>query len=453
MCSNSPRNRQKEVNAALSDLIVYPAQGLQGVVEVPGDKSISHRALLLGAIADGPSHLANLNPGGDCQATLGCLRQLGVKVEIGDETTIIWGRGLCGLRPPARPLDCRNSATTMRLLAGLLAGRPFDSVLTGSEQLMRRPMDRVITPLRAVGADVSSLDGAHPPLTVRGRPLRGIDYHLPVTSAQVKSAILLAGLQADGPTTVHEPAPARDHTERLLVAMGADLRREGLSLWLRPPARLRPLGVPEDPWFIPGDLSAAAFLLVAGCLVPGSRLRVRRVGLNPTRTGLLDGLRAMGARLNATETAKEATEPWGDLEIETARLWGITVSGALTLRAVDEVPILTVAATQAQGQTVIAQAGELRLKESDRLHTLATELTKMGASVHEQADGLVIVGPTPLRGAVVDSHGDHRLAMALTVAGLVAQGQTIVRDAVCFSDSFPSFVDVFRKIGVKLVHL
>lgn len=437
----------------MSDLIVYPAQALQGVVELPGDKSISHRALLLGAVADGPGYLFNLNPGNDCRATLDCLRQLGVKIEIEEERTIVWGRGLGGLCPPLRPLDCRNSATTMRLLAGLLAGQPFDAILTGSEQLMRRPMDRIMAPLRAMGAGVTSPDGLYPPLRVYGRPLHGLDYRLPVASAQVKSALLLAGLFADGPITLHEPAPARDHTERLLRAMAADLVCEGLSLRLMPPTRLAPVGTPDHPWRIPGDLSAAAFLLVAGCLVPHSQIRVRNVGLNPTRTGLLDALQAMGAQVKITEKAGPEIEPDGDLEIETARLCGTTVRDLLTLRLVDEVPILAVAATQAQGQTTITQAGELRFKESDRLHALATGLTRMGAQLQELPDGLVIVGPTPLHGAVVDSHGDHRLAMALAVAGLVAQGQTLIRNAACISDSFPSFPDTLNCLGAGLVHV
>jgi 3-phosphoshikimate 1-carboxyvinyltransferase len=438
----------------MSDLIVQPASSLKGVVEVPGDKSITHRALLLGAVADGPSYFSNLNCGRDCLATVNCLRQLGIEIEIGGEgrLAVVRGRGLWGLQPPAQSLYCGNSATTMRLLAGLLVGQAFEAMLVGSPQLKRRPMDRVIIPLRSMGAEVTSPDGVHSPLTVHGRPLRSVEIHLPVASAQVKSAVLLAALVARVQTGIHEPAPSRDHTEVILAAMGAALTRRGLSLRMEPSTRVHPLGAEDDRWFVPGDLSAAAFLLVAGCLIPDSQVQVRRTGLNPTRTGLLEALRRMGAQVSVRNAGGDDGEPYGDLEVCTAGLQATTVDGVLTVRLIDEVPILAVAATQAQGRTMIAGAQELRVKETDRLHALRAELTRMGARIVERADGLVIEGPTPLRGTAVVSHGDHRLVMALTIAGLLATGQTIVRDAECVADSFPGFVEALGRLGADVAY-
>ncbi len=407
---------------------------LRGSVSVPGDKSISHRALLLGAIAGGASHVRGFLPSGDCRATLGCLRALGIPVEVHDATTLtVHGQGLRGLRPPTAALDCARSGTTMRLLAGILAGQVFTTTLTGDSQLLRRPMERIARPLRRMGAKIATTEG-HAPLVIRGGRMQGGEHTLPVASAQVKSAVLLAGLYAAGPTTVHQPGPARDHTERMLEAMGAHVAIDELSVTVEPPTSLAPLDLQ-----IPGDISSAAFLLVAATLLPGSKLTVESVGVTPTRDGVLDVLEAMGARVAQVNRRSWGGEPVADLRVQSAPLTATTVAGDTVVRMIDEFPILAVAATQARGRTVVRDAAELRVKETDRVAVIAGELKKMGAHVTPRPDGFAIEGPTPLHGAAVDSHGDHRLAMALTVAGLVAEGETTVRGAECAADSFPGF--------------
>ncbi len=425
-------------------LIVEGSGPLRGRVRVPGDKSISHRALLLGAIAEGETRVENWLPAGDCQATLHCLRALGVEIEQHDPTTLtVHGRGLRGLRPPTEVLDCRGSGTTMRLLAGILAAQPFESVLDGHAGLRRRPMRRIIAPLRQMGAQIEGRDDGYPPLRIHGGDLQGIDYALPVASAQVKSCLLLAGLYAEGPTTVREPGPARDHTERMLRAMGADLQVDGPVITLTPSERpLRPLRLR-----VPGDLSSAAFLLVAALLVPGSAVTIEGVGVNPTRTGLLDVLHAMGAQVELGNLRESGGEPVADLRVEAGPLRGTTIQGDLVVRMIDEFPVLAVAATQAEGRTVVRDARELRVKETDRIAAVATELRKLGAHIEERPDGFVVEGPTRLQGTVVDSHGDHRLAMALAVAGLVAEGTTVVEGAEVIGDSFPGFVEVVQGMG------
>jgi 3-phosphoshikimate 1-carboxyvinyltransferase len=426
-----------------TNLVAGPGGPLRGHVRVPGDKSISHRALLLGAIAEGTSRVKGFLPGADCLATLRAVQALGVEVEEPTPTTlVVHGRGLHGLREPDDVLDCGGSGTTMRLLTGMLAGQPFTSVLTGNAQLRRRPMGRVVEPLQCMGATVLGRQGARrPPLALRGGNLRGIDYALPVASAQVKSALLLAGLYAEGPTSLREPGPARDHTERMLKAMGGRLQRadcrgqiaEG-KLQIEPGGRLQALDVT-----VPGDFSSAAFLIVATTLVPGSEVRIESVGVNPTRTGLLDVLRAMGADLTLQDKRVVSGEPVADLTVRASELRGVKVGGAQVVRAIDEFPVLAVAATQAEGETIVRDAAELRVKETDRIATTVQELRRLGAEVAPRPDGLVVHGPTPLRGCAVHSHGDHRLAMALTVAGLIATGETLVQDVGCISDSFPGF--------------
>ncbi len=423
-------------------LTVRASGPLRGRIRVPGDKSISHRALLLGAIAQGATRVENFLPAADCLATLSCVRALGIEVErTSGRELIVRGRGLRGLREPSDVLDCRGSGTTMRLLAGILAGQPFYSVLTGSEQLRRRPMGRIAEPLRRMGATVLGRQGGRlPPLTIRGGGLRGIDYALPVASAQVKSAILLAGLYAEGPTTVHEPGPARDHTERMLRAQGARIEVRGRAVTLYPGGELAGLEVT-----VPGDFSSAAFFIAAACLVPGSELVIEEVGVNPTRTGFLEVLRAMGAEVAVENRRERGGEPVADIVVRTEGgdggppLRGVEVGGELVPRMIDEFPILAVVATQAEGETVVRDAAELRVKETDRIAAIASELRKLGAHVGERPDGFVVEGPTRLVGARVDSHGDHRLAMSLAVAGLVAEGETIVEGAECIGDSFPGF--------------
>ncbi len=332
----------------------------------------------------------------------------------------------------------------MRLLAGVLAGQPFASTLDGSEQLRRRPMRRITEPLRRMGAQIADTDG-HAPLHIRPAALRGMAHTLPVASAQVKSGILLAGLFADGPTTVSEPGPARDHTERMLRAMGARVDVDGFRVTLTPGVPLRPLDLT-----VPGDPSTAAFVLVAALLAAEGDVRVTGVGVNPTRTGLLDILAAMGGPVICERERLEGGEPVADLLVRRAALRGTEVGGDLIVRAIDEFPVLMVAATQAAGETVVRDAAELRVKETDRIAVMAAELRKLGAAIEERPDGFRIVGPQRLRGAVVQGHDDHRVAMALAVAGLVADGETVIEDAACAHDSFPGFVETMQALGAEM---
>lgn len=427
-------------------LIVHPSAPLRGRVHVPGDKSISHRALMLNSLTRGTSRVGGFLPAGDCLATLACLRALGVEIETHDDTTLtVHGRGLCGLQPPVAPLNCARSGTTMRLLAGILAGQPFASALTGAPQLLRRPMRRVVEPLRRMGAEIADTDG-HAPLTIRGRRLRSCDHTLPIASAQVKSALLLAGLYAGGPTTVRQPGPARDHTERMLAAMGAAIEVSGLTVTLAPsPSSLASLSLT-----VPGDISSAAFPLVAAALVPGSEVTVENVGVNPTRTGLLDVLRTMGADVVVTNEREQGNEPVADVTVRASGLVGVEVGGDTVVRMIDEFPVLAVAATQAHGATVVRDAAELRVKETDRIAVLVTELRALGARIDALPDGFIIEGPTPLHGAVVDSHGDHRLAMALAVASLVAEGEVVIENTECIADSFPGFIELMRRVRATI---
>ena len=434
----------------MSQITVQRAESLRGRVRVPGDKSISHRAVLLGAIAQGDSCIRGVLRGGDCLATIGCIRGLGVTVDEPDgDTLVVRGRGLDGLQEPSNPLDCRSSGTTMRLLAGLVAGAGVMTVLSGSGQLNRRPMARVAEPLRRMGATVLGRQGGRlPPLAVQGGRLHGIDYALPVASAQVKSAIVLAGLYTPELTVVHEHPQgiSRDHTERMLRAMGAPIHSLGARvLSERPTHPLQPLDLE-----IPADMSSAAFLMVAALLTPGSRVELAAVTLNPTRTGLYDVLTAMGGQLTVENAHEVAGEPVGDVVVAHAPLRGTTAAGEAVVRGIDELPILAVAATQAHGTTVVRDAAELRVKETDRIATVVEELRKLGAQIEARPDGFIVEGPTALRGCTVDSHGDHRLAMALIVAGLVADGETVVRDTDCISDSFPGFERLLVRLGGKL---
>jgi 3-phosphoshikimate 1-carboxyvinyltransferase len=430
----------------MSQLTLRSGAPLRGQVRVPGDKSISHRALLLGAIADGPSRVEGFLPAADCRVTLRLVRALGIQVEQHTPTTLtVHGQGLHGLQEPEDILDCGRSGTTIRFLAGLLAGQPFLSLLSGDAQLRGRPMGRVVEPLRRMGASVLARDGGRlPPLAIQGGGLRGIDYTLPVASAQVKSALLLAGLYADGPTTLHVPGPARDHTERMLFAMGAKLETDDWGLEIEPGGSLRALEVT-----IPGDFSSAAFLLVSALLVPGSECTIKGVGVNPTRTGLLDVVQAMGAGVTAHDARTVGGEPVADLTIRSSELRGVDVGGELVVRMIDEFPVLAVAATQAHGESVVRDAAELRVKETDRIATTVEELRRLGAKIEPRPDGFVVHGPTPLAGNAVRSHGDHRLAMALSVAGLIAKGETVVQDVDCIADSFPEFEATLAHLGAK----
>ena len=424
---------------------VRPIERLAGTVEVPGDKSVSHRAALLGALANGVTEVQGYLEGEDCLRTLTAIQMMGVEVtKKGPGHYRIAGVGLDGLVEPGDVVDCGNSGTTARLLIGLLAGQPFWTLLTGDESLRRRPMKRVVEPLGRMGATiVGRADGGRLPLAVRGaeRP-RAISYDSPVASAQVKSAILLAGLRADGPVTVTEPAPSRDHSEVMLGAFGARVERGERRVTLHPgPLRATTVQVP-------GDISSAAFLLVAGAIVRDARLTVAGVGVNPTRTGLLDVLTAMGVTVSRTAVDGPAEgERIAALSVESAEPVGTTVGGTLIPRLIDEVPALAVLAAVARGSTEIRDAGELRVKESDRIAAVTRELGKMGVRIEERPDGMVIPGGQRFRGAHVASGGDHRMAMALAVAGLVADGETVVEDVACVQTSFPTFVELVNTLA------
>ncbi len=415
---------------------IFPRGPLKGELTLPGDKSITHRAIILGSLADGVTEIAGALRGDDCRRTAVALGAMGAAIEEqGDDRLLIRGCSLHGLREPGDVLDAGNSGTTMRLLAGVLAAQPFFSVLTGDQYLRKRPMARVAAPLRSMGATILGREGGNfPPLGILGSRLKAIDYVSPIASAQVKSAILLAGLFAEGETTVTEPSLSRDHTERMFEAVGIPIRRNGLTVRTR--------GVTTVPAFrltVPGDFSAAAFFLVAALLIPGSELTLRGVGMNPTRTGLLDALASMGAAIEAGQSRVISGEPVADLFVRSQELHGTEVGGALIPRMIDEIPAFAVAAAVAKGPTIIRDAAELRVKEVDRLAALAKELRRFGAEVEERPDGLLLHGSCLLAGCECDSWGDHRIAMALAVAGLAATGSTSISDSLCVSSSFPDF--------------
>jgi 3-phosphoshikimate 1-carboxyvinyltransferase len=424
--------------------VIHASDRIRGTIRVPGDKSISHRSLLLGALAHGSTEVRGFLRSQDCLATLAALRALGVEItESADGRIEICGQGPEGLREPETVLDAGNSGTTLRLLAGLLAGRPFFSVLTGDASLCRRPMRRVVDPLTAMGATLlGRAGGQYPPLAIQGRQLSGIAWPSPVASAQVKSAILLAGLQATGETSVTEPMLSRDHTERMLTAFGVSVRREGTTVSIPGGARLRATNLA-----VPGDLSSAAFFLVAAAALPGSELLIHDAGINPTRMGALEVLEAMGARVTRERERSEGGEPVADLRIRGARLRGAKLGAELIPRLLDEIPALAIAAGLAEGETVISGAAELRVKEVDRLSAVAGELAKLGVRVAEEREGLRIVGGRRLRGAAVRSRGDHRMAMALAVAGLFADGETRVQDVACVETSFPGFAELLAEVA------
>jgi 3-phosphoshikimate 1-carboxyvinyltransferase len=429
---------------ANDSLIVNQTSGLHGTVSVPGDKSLSHRAVMFGALAKGESHVRGWLAAGDTEASLRCVQALGVRIDRHSENELtIYGTG--ALHPAAGPLDFVNAGTGIRLMAGIMAGQPFGSVLDGSEQLRRRPMKRIIAPLRLMGADITGTNDCAP-LTVKPSKLRGIRYELPMASAQVKSAVLLAGLFAEGETIVVQPGPARDHTERMLRAAGANLATEGDKVILRPGNMLHPMS-----FSVPGDFSSAAFLLVAGAIVPDSDITLTGVNLNETRTGLLDVLLEMGADITISERGLEGGEPAGTIRVRHSDLKGVEVGGDTVVRMIDEFPVLMVAALHAEGRTVVRDAQELRVKETDRLAVMTAELRKLGAEITETQDGFIIDGPQKLNGARVDGHDDHRVAMSMTIAGLVASGQTIVDDARCAGDSFPGFAETVARLGGRLV--
>jgi len=425
---------------------VAPVECVGGELTVPGDKSISHRAVMLGAVAEGTSTVNGFLEGEDCLATLAACRALGVAIDTSDGRVTIEGRGFAGLKPPDAPLDFGNSGTGLRLMTGLLAAADFDVELTGDESLKRRPMRRIIDPLAAMGATVGSSDGK-PPLKIEGgASLHGIDYSLAVASAQVKSSLLLAALSAAGRTTLRSPGPSRDHTERMLVAMGAHLEQDAESgvIAIEGPTTLAPVELE-----IPGDFSSAAFFIVAGCLGAEDGLLIKNVGINPTRTGLLTVLAAMGADIAVENSRTVGVEPVADLYVKKSRLHGIEVPPELVPLAIDEFPILFVAAAAASGRTIVRGAAELRHKECDRLAVMATALCALGGSAAELPDGLIVDGGR-LRSGRIDSHGDHRVAMALAVAALACDDAIEITNTDQVSTSFPGFVETAVLAGIDI---
>ena len=428
----------------MSSLVVRPGGPFNAAIRVPGDKSISHRALVMSAIADGKCEIQGLLEGEDCLNTARCLRALGVHCDrLAEGHWIVHGNGLGGLRRSSQPLDVGNAGTALSLLTGLLAAHPFESVVTGDESIGRRPQQRLAEPLGLLGASVTGIgERCLPPLTIRGARLSPIRYQCPQPSAQVKSAVILAALHTEGTTVFAEPAHTRDHTERMLRLFGVSVEVTGLQVAVRGPAPLKATSLT-----VPGDLSSAAFLLVAAAIIPGSRVTVPDVGINPTRTGILDLLHAMGASVTIENTRQVLSEPVADVTVEGLEcLRGAEIAGDLVPRMIDEIPIACVAACFAQGETVVRDAPQLRHKESDRIGAIASQLGRLGADITPTADGLMVRGIGRLHGGVCESLGDHRIAMSCAVAGLAAGEPVEVRDPECISTSFPGFAEILASL-------
>lgn len=423
--------------------VVNKVSYLKGETEVAPDKSISHRTVILSALAEGRSRVKNFLEAEDTLSSCDCLRSLGLTIEKQGEELIIDSPGMNGLQEPTRVLDCGNSGTTMRMLAGLLAGRPFMTILSGDASLNKRPMQRIITPLTMMGTKFMARRDNYPPLAVQGGQLQGIEYHMPVASAQVKSSLLLAGLQAEGVTAVYEDQLSRDHTERMLKAMGAQIDMQSGQVRVMPGAKLSP----QD-WEVPGDISSAAFLLVAASIVPNSEVLIKRVGINPTRDGILEILNLMGARITVQNAQTVAGEPVADLLVQSASLQAVEIQGTIIPRLIDELPVIAVAMAAAQGVSVVRDAAELRVKETDRIAAVCSQLSRMGVAIEATPDGFIVDGSkSHLCGAEVDSFGDHRIAMSLAVAGLLADQPTYINNAEAVNVSYPQFWDTIKSLS------
>lgn len=421
---------------------IKPAKKINGVLSIPGDKSISHRGVIFGSIAEGVTEIEGFLMGEDCLSTIQCFRQMGIPIEIQDDKIYIQGKGLQGLSAPKEPLDVGNSGTTIRLLTGLLAAQSFSTTITGDGSIQKRPMKRIVEPLRRMGADISGKeDGNYAPLHIQGKELRGIHYDLPVASAQVKSAILLGSLYAEGQTTIVEPARSRDHTELMMNYFGGKIKTEGVTITSEPIQQL--IGKKVS---IPGDISSAAFFLVAGAILPQSELRLTHVGINPTRNGVIQVLQRMGANIEILNPRHVSGEPVADLVIGSSSLQGTIIEGDIIPTLIDELPILAVAACFAEGITVIRDAQELKVKESNRIRTMTEELTKLGASIQETEDGMIIQGGVPLGGGTVESYGDHRVAMSLAIAGLASKEGVEILGSECVDISFPNFFEILEEL-------
>lgn len=419
---------------------------LRGTLTVSGDKSISHRAVMLGSLATGTTEIEGFLPGEDCLSTIRCFRSMGVQIEQNGSSVKVFGRGLRELTAPAGILDCGNSGTTTRLLSGVLAAQHFNSVLSGDASIQRRPMKRIMIPLRAMGADITSVSGNDcAPLSVHGKQLYGIHFNSPIASAQVKSAVLLAGLYASGQTTVTEPALSRDHTERMLRSFGAKVLTGNFEG--RPSVTVTETqNLYGTEISVPGDISSAAFFLVGASIVPGSEVVLRNVGINPTRDGVISALRAMGAKIEVLDVRNEDSEPAADLLVRYAPLHGTEIGGALIPRLIDELPVLAAAAAVAEGRTVIRDAAELKVKESNRIRTMAEGLSRLGAKVEETKDGLIIDGGAALHGGAVESYSDHRIAMSFAILSLVTDGEVRISDPDCVNISAPTFYEDLKSL-------
>lgn len=415
---------------------------LRGEITVPGDKSISHRAVMFGALAKGTTEITGFLRGADCLSTISCFRQLSISIEETTDKIIVHGKGLHGLSAPADTLDTGNSGTTTRLLSGILAGQNFTSVLTGDASIQKRPMRRIMTPLSQMGASIRSINGNDcAPLQITGNALHGISYLSPVASAQVKSAVLLAGLYADCETSVTEPAVSRNHTELMLKSFGADIRSQGLTATVQPEPALSGMDI-----LVPGDISSAAYFIAAGCLVPDSEILIRNVGINPTRDGILRVAREMGADITLLNE-KNTGEPVADLLVKSSSLHGITIGGEIIPTLIDELPVIAVMAAAAEGITVIKDAAELKVKESDRIAVMTENLSAMGCDITATADGMIINGGNTLHGAVIDPRLDHRIAMSFAIAAMIADGKTKIKDADCVKISYPDFYGDLRRLS------
>lgn len=422
--------------------VIKPSGKLRGEITVPGDKSISHRSVMLGSIAKGDTRISGFLTGEDCLSTIDCFKKLGIDIEVNGTDVTVHGKGLKGLSAPAETLDVGNSGTTLRLMSGILSAQPFTTRLTGDSSIQKRPMGRVASPLGLMGAKITSEnEKMTAPLTIEGQRLHGIDYTLPVASAQVKSALILAGLYADGETRITEPDATRDHTEIMLNYLGADIRKEGDTIVVRPTAELTGKDIT-----VPGDISSAAYFIAAALISKDSEVLIKNVGVNPTRTGIITAFKAMGGNIELTNERTVCGEPVADILVRSSRLHGVVIKGAIIPKLIDEIPVIAAAACYASGETVIADAAELRVKESDRIKTMAAELGRMGATVIQTDDGMIILGGIPLHGAVCESYNDHRVAMSVAVAALGAKGETQIKDCGCVDISFPGYFDALMSL-------
>ena len=420
-------------------MVIQKIKKAIGQIKVPGDKSISHRAVMLGSLANGVTEISGFLKGADCLSTIDCFRKMGIDIDINGENVTVHGNGLRGLKKPDEMLYTGNSGTTTRLLCGILAGQNFDTSITGDASIQKRPMGRVVQPLSMMGAKI---ENEYCPLYITGTKLHGIDYKMPVASAQVKTAIILAGLYADGETVIHEIEKSRDHTELMLSAMGADLTVDNLDITVKPTNDLTAVNVD-----VPGDISSAAFFLVLGAIMPNSQITVTNVGINPTRTGIIDVLKDMGADITLENVHTSAGETVADITVRSSSLKGTTVGGDIIPRLIDELPIITVAAVFADGQTVIKDAQELKVKETNRIRAVVDEFNKCGIDITETDDGMIINGGKSIHGADFKTYGDHRMAMSLTVLAQLADGESTLDDSDCACVSYPTFFDDFYKLG------